>query len=448
MMRPSRCLAVLMLALAVTVAAPAVFAASGKGRPAHKTSHKAVAKAPAATEIVLAHQLGEAQGAELEKLVARFNATNPPLPVRVDAAPFDLQHHQGALPNLVILGEADEASWLDGKPRYVPLSVLMRQAGEKLETLKPPPMMSPDALDSHGRLAGLPVGLSTPVMFYNKAAFAKAGVDPNVPPRTWWDLQDVLGKLRDAGYACPYTTTRPAWVHIENLSAWHNEPVVTRQGRREVLSINGLVQVKHLAMMSSWVKSLYMRVYDSDDEALQHFAHGDCAVLTAGQQVAPALGRSASFDIGVSAMPYHDDVRGAPQNTLADGAVMWATAGKSRLENKAAAKFVSFLLTPQTQVEWQRELGYLPLNRAGLFAATGSGLLKDDLQAVRVAIAQLTNKPATKASSASSFTERRDVQAAMNDELKSLWSGAKPAKQVLDEAVARVADDCSATRNC
>lgn len=429
-----RCLSALLL-VAVVALPPSVAVAAKKKTKATK---------PAATEIVLAHQLGEAQGAELEKIVARFNDTKPPLPVRVVSEPFDLQGHQGPLPNLLILGERDQGRWLTGKPRYLSLPVLMKQGGERLDTLAPPPVMSPAALDTRGRLAGLPVGLSTPVMFYNKAAFAKAGVDPAVPPRTWWELQEALGRLRDAGYACPYTTTRPAWVHIENLSAWHNEPVQVKRGREEVLSVNGRVQIKHLAMMSSWVKSRYMRVYDSDAEALQRFASGECAVLTAGQSAAPLFAHGAGFEVGVSAYPYHDDIPGAPQNTLADGPVLWAVAGKSTLENKAAAKFVAFLLAPETQVEWQRQLGYLPLNRAGLFAVQESQLLQDELQAVRVAIAQLTHKPATRASSASRFG-RGNVHAAMDEELQALWKGVKPAKQVLDEVVARIGNGCSAT---
>ena len=52
----------------------------------------------------------------------------------------------------------------------------------------------------------------------------------------------------------------------------------------------------------------------------------------------------AKFDVGMASLPYHDDIPGAPQNTLADGPALWVAAGKKPEEYKVIAKFVSFLL--------------------------------------------------------------------------------------------------------
>ena len=84
----------------------------------------------------------------------------------------------------------------------------------------------------------------------------------------------------------------------------------------------------------------------------------------------------------------------------------------------------------------QRNLGGLPVNRAGLYAARGD-LLKTDLASVRVAISTLTNKPATDASRASLVVKRPDVRQILNEALESLWADQKPAKQALDDAVAK-----------
>jgi hypothetical protein len=53
----------------------------------------------------------------------------------------------------------------------------------------------------------------------------------------------------------------------------------------------------------------------------------------------------------VAPLPYHDDVYGGRQNTLADGFALWAGAGRSAAEYKQAARFVSFMLAPDMQVE-------------------------------------------------------------------------------------------------
>ena len=85
---------------------------------------------------------------------------------------------------------------------------------------------------------------------------------------------------------------------------------------------------------------------------------------------------------------------------------------------------------------WQRETGYLPLNRAGLLASR-SELLGDDLENVRVAVDQLTNKPTTADSAAQPVVERESVRRILDEELAGVWSDQKAAKEALDNAVTR-----------
>jgi sn-glycerol 3-phosphate transport system substrate-binding protein len=96
-------------------------------------------------------------------------------------------------------------------------------------------------------------------MFYNKQAFRRQA-RPRSAPKTWQALQGALGKLVASGQACPYTTAQPAWILVENMSAWHNEPVVT-EGKKASLAINGMLEVKHVAMLSSWVKARYLHLF-------------------------------------------------------------------------------------------------------------------------------------------------------------------------------------------
>ncbi len=85
---------------------------------------------------------------------------------------------------------------------------------------------------------------------------------------------------------------------------------------------------------------------------------------------------------------------------------------------------------------WQRETGYLPLNRAGILASR-SELLGDDLDNVRVAVEQLTNKPVTADSGAQPVVERERVRRILDEELAGVWADSKAAKEALDNAVAR-----------
>lgn len=417
------------LGLAVTgLCVTSAFAAPKK--PAAKVEAHQVADA-SVTEIELVHSLGADKGVQLQKMVDRFNAgtSGPKIIVRERA------WNDGAMPHLMILGERDLGGFLSGPQRYRPLYQVMKDAGVKVDTLRAPSMMTPTPLDSANRLVALPVALSTPVMFYNKDAFKEAGVDAEKAPKTWQELQAVLGKLVAAGQSCPYTTTQPAWILVENMSAWHNEPVVA-EGKKASLAINGMLPVKHVAMLSSWYKARYLHLFGRDEEAIEHFTKGECAVLTAASGAWPTLQRQAGFNVGVATLPYHEDYYGAPQNTLADGPAMWIAAGKKPAEYKAVARFVDFWLTGESQVEWQRNAGYLPLNRAGLLASE-SRLLSSDLANIRIGVQQLTHKPVTSVSKASAYPQRAVVRRIVEEELESVWDDKKPSKLALDTAVAR-----------
>jgi sn-glycerol 3-phosphate transport system substrate-binding protein len=140
----------------------------------------------------------------------------------------------------------------------------------------------------------------------------------------------------------------------------------------------------------------------------------------------------------VSSYPYHDDAYGAPQNTWADGPALWVAAGRSALEYKLAAAFIRFWLAPQNQVDWQVNAGYLPLSAAGLLTTQSSTLLKDELLAQRIAIAQLTFKPVSGFSAASAYGHRAGVRRVLAEEMEAVFADKKPSKQGLDDAVLRI----------
>ena len=402
----------------------AAFAALGLMAP--------MAQATAEQQIQLFHRLPESKAAALKDLVERFNAQEKGFKVVLTEAGW-----QAGAPHMLILDGEDEEAFVAGKPRYKALHALMKESGVPLQTLRPPAMMTRTPVDAKGQLLALPVGLSTPVLYLNRDALRRAGVNPETAPvATWFELQETLGRLADTGHSCPYTVAEPGRVMVENLSAWHNEPVAAVRGKAMAPSFNGMFQVKHVAMMASWARARYLHVFDHRSEAEQRFAAGDCAVIAAPSASWVDFRRQGKVDVAVSRLPYHEDFPGAPQNTVADGPALWALAGKKPAEYKAVARFVGFWLQPQNQVAWQRETGYLPLNRAGLLASR-SELLGEDLENVRVAVEQLTNKPATADSGAQPLVERERVRRILDEELAGVWADQKAAKEALDNAVAR-----------
>jgi len=66
-----------------------------------------------------------------------------------------------------------------------------------------------------GQTWGIPYGPDTRVLYYNKAHFAEAGLDPNTPPTTWDELWDYAHKL-DVGEGADITRVgfNPWWGNV------------------------------------------------------------------------------------------------------------------------------------------------------------------------------------------------------------------------------------------
>lgn len=417
-------------------------------KPASSTTAKSAAKkaAPAAARpaepLELAHSLDDGTAAALQKLVDAFNESGRSTQKIVLTA---RNWKDGAAPAMQVLDADGRADFLSGKPRYTPLADVMVKGKEKFASSRMPAPMPLWLTDAKGRLVALPIGLATPVMFFNKDAFKRVGLDPDAPPSHWLTLQSALGDLRDAGYACPYTSARPALIHVENMSAWHNEPfarkVAAKKGQKpgEQLAFNGLLQVKHLALMSSWYKSRYLHIFGRGDEAVPMFSGGQCQVLTAMSSSWPAIKRDARFEVGVAPLPFHDDIYNAKSgHTLADGASLWVSAGRSAGDTQTIARFVSFILDPERQAQWALDTGFAPLNRAGMVALSPVDAPTVD-GVVRVALRQLAGRGGVSApdtTSTAAGTNPRVMQA-LDEELEALWADRKPAKAALDTAVQR-----------
>jgi sn-glycerol 3-phosphate transport system substrate-binding protein len=219
--RPSVIALSLMLACSPIWAKPAA-------KSAAKSAAKPVSQAPADFE--LAHNLGPLGEEQLQAVVDRFNKEN--------GGNLKLSRlEKGEKPaGLNLVRRYDMSDILAQSKSFVPLYEMMKKAGEPLNVGDLSVDLKAGVVDGKGRLVALPLVYSTPVLFYNKNALRKAKLDPDQPPKTWFEMQGVLDKLQDAGYTCPYTSSWPVWVHVDNVSAVSGVPAV---GGKGVLNLMG-----------------------------------------------------------------------------------------------------------------------------------------------------------------------------------------------------------------
>jgi sn-glycerol 3-phosphate transport system substrate-binding protein len=403
--------------------------------------------ARAATEIELWHAMRGPTGAELDALVRRFNASQQEVRVKaVYQGGYDqtysralAAHFERKGPHLVQVVEAGNASLMAWRGAVKPAWEVLAEAGVKVNTADLVPAVASYFSDSSGRLLALPFNAATPILYYNKEAFRRAGLDPEKPPRTWYEMVRTLGTLIDSGMGCGYATAWPAWVLLENMSLWHNQEFATNGngvgGADARFAFNTHVMMRFIAMLSSWSKAGYFTYTGRGEEAEARFAAGECAVLTTSSAAQERIARDAKFAIGASHLPYYDDVPGAPQNTVPGGAGLWAFGGKKPAEYRAVAKFFSFLLQPGEQARWHQRTGYLPVTRQAYELSRKAGYYRER-PGQEIALRQLVAAP-TRDSRGIRLGDYRWIRAILDEELEAVWSQARTPKDALDRAVER-----------
>lgn len=381
------------------------------------------ATALAKTELTMAHQLDGQHARELEKLVTGFNAESKDVEVRLVRR---VPNGKPAILNLAT--RVDLAQYLGKPDAFIPVEKLLADNKVKFNAKAIAEPLR-NAVTVKGQVQALPVAFTTPLLFWNKEQFKESGLDPNKPPKTWEELQDISGKLKAR---CSYTTSWPVWVHIDNVSAWAGAPTVTSDGK---LAFNTLIQVRHLARLTSWYKTQYFTSFGYNNEADAHFVSGECGMITTNAEIISELQAASKFDYGVTSLPVIDDNTGAPFNTLAAGGAIWVGQGHSKDEYKAAAKFLEFTLTPQTQLTIARQGGFLPLTPASQ-AAAQSKLLRDDLKAQDLGLTNVM-RPAAAGANVGWISFNPQLRQILNEEMDAVFTGKKSAKTALDNAVTR-----------
>jgi len=166
------------------------------------------------------------------------------------------------------------------------------------------------------------------------------------------------------------------------------------------------------------------------------FSSGECAMFSGSTGAQAGIRRAAKFDWSINFIPYHDDVKGAPQNSIIGGASLWVMGGKKPEEYKGVARFLAFLSRTDVQVQWHTATGYVPITRTAYEATKQMGFYQKDPGA-ELAVLQLTNKPPTDNSKGlrfGNFVQGREV---IEEELEAVFAGKKDAKTALDDAVRR-----------
>jgi sn-glycerol 3-phosphate transport system substrate-binding protein len=402
----------------------------------------------AATEIPFWHSMDGELGKEVDSLAQRFNQTHPDYKVvpvykgnyEQNLAAGIAAVRTGKAPALLQVYEVGTATMMASQA-IKPMYQVFKDAGIQFDEKQFVPTVAGYYTDAKsGHLLSQPFNSSTPVLYYNKDAFKKAGLDPEQPPKTWQQLEKDTDALRKAGVSCGYASGWQGWIQIENFSAWHALPVATENngfdGTNAKLVFNGPVQVRHIQLLEAMNKKGTFTYFGRKDESTEKFYNGDCAITTASSGSLADIRHYAKFNYGVGMMPYDDTVKEAPQNAIIGGASLWAMKGKDEATYKGIAQFMQFLAQPEIAAEWHQKTGYLPITTAAYELTRKQGFY-DKNPGADIATRQMLNKAPLPFTKGLRLGNMQQIRTAVDEELESVWTGKKTPQAALDAAVER-----------
>ncbi|UZD91312.1 extracellular solute-binding protein [Cognatishimia activa] len=389
------------------------------------------APAFAETEITWWHAMGGALGETVNQIAADFNASQDDYTITpIFKGTYEetltagiAAFRAGEQPNIMQVFDAGAATVIGAKGATVAVEDLMKDNGVEFDINDYIAGVRYFFADNDGKMIGMPFNSSTPIMYFNEDALAKAGVEA---PATWEEFASVTAPaLKEAGYV-PLSQSHLPWIFTENFFSRHDIQFANNNNGYDAPATE--IKVNHPA-----IKAHFQALVDWKDAGLFEWygtGWGDNAAPFENGEVAMWLGSSGSFggllkkvDFPFSAakLPYWEAVTTEPKQTFIGGAALFAMAGKSAEENKATAEFFRFLTSENTQYFWHQQTGYVPITEAAYDVAKKDGHY-DRFPAAEVGIEQLSLEAGefTKGYRMGFYVQIRDV---MNREYGRILTG-------------------------
>lgn len=346
----------------------------------------------------------------------------------------------GEQPDILMVFEVGTATMMAAAGAVEPVYKVLNDAGIDWDPDSFISSVNGYYTNTEGDMLSLPFNASTPVLWVNRDALEAAGIDPDVDLTTWEKVDAVLDELKEAGAGCPLTTAWQSWIHLENLSAYHDVPFATKDngfaGLDTELAFNGPVQIKHIGQMGEWADEGKFVYAGRRNEGGANFRGGECALFTESSAGYAGIKAEAEFDFDVRPLPYWDDVEGAPQNTIIGGASLWVMAGQTEEEYKGVAEYLSFLSSPEIQAKWHQDTGYLPITAEAGELTREQGFY-DENPGTDIAVTQMTANEPTANSKGIRLGNFDQIRGIIDEELEAVWAGDKTAEEALNSAVER-----------
>jgi sn-glycerol 3-phosphate transport system substrate-binding protein len=294
-----------------------------------------------------------------------------------------------------------------------------------------------------GKLNSLPFNTSTPIVYYNKDAFKKAGLDPEKFPTTFKAFSETAQKLTVKNGA--ETTQYGAGIAIygwffEQLTATHGAYLVDNENGRKAKATKSLADQKEGQDILNWLNEMVkegsaINLGRKTADTQAAFTAGKIAITMDSTAALAGILSASKFEVGTAFIPRAAGNEKA--GVIIGGASVWITNLKPAKEQWAAWEFAKWLSTPETQAKWHEMTGYFPVNKKAYDLPSVKELHAKRPQ-FKTAIEQLRASqisPVTQGAVMGVFPQARQI---IEGAMENVLTGKKSTPDALKEAAAEI----------
>ncbi|WP_293402091.1 ABC transporter substrate-binding protein [Polaromonas sp.] len=374
----------------------------------------------------------------MSALVADFERENPDIRVKPiytgtykDSIVKALTAHKsGTPPDAAVLFAVDIYTLIDANA-ITPYDELVASAADTawLGSFYPALMANSRAA---GQTWGIPFQRSTILLYWNKKLFAQAGLDPNRPPANWREMTDYAQKLtrRDAsgkvtqwGVQIP-SSGFPYWL-FQGLVTANGAALMNAAGTKTFFDTPAVVEALQYWVDLSRVQKVHPPGVVEWGTTPRDFIDGKAAMIWTTSGNLGNLREKAGFDFGVSALPANTQ-RGSPTG----GGNFYIFRKSPPAQQKAAFRFVQWMVAPARTAQWGINSGYIGVSPA----AWETDIMKKHVAAFPAAAVARDQLPGAVAEL--STHENQRVTRALNNGLAAALTGSKTPQQAMRDAQA------------
>lgn len=403
------------------------------------------------TRITFWHAMPAANGEEINRIVRDFNASQSDVVVEAvfkGTYPETLTasiaaYRAGQAPHIAQVFEVGTGTMLQAGPAIKPAWKLAEETGFALDPKSYVPGVRGYYSLPDGKLASMPFNSSTAVMWYNRDAFEKAGLDPEKPPVTYAEF-DAVARTLAAKAPTPIATTTAwmPWIQFEEFAAIQNLAYATEgdgyDGLGAQLLVNGKPFVAQLQRFLDLSKEGAFKYTGRDSAPDMTFYSGQAAIGFGSSSGRADIVKNAKFRYSEALLPTDPSLNPKPNNSIIGGASLWALTAPNRTEAeyKAVAKFYAFISQPEQVALYAQHTGYVPVTTAG-YAATKQAGYYEKNPGTEVPVQQLERGELTPNSRGLRLGRLPEIRAVIYEEIEKALQGQQGAQAALDVAVER-----------